>query len=432
MKIPRDYQSAAIQRAQRKNLLLADECGLGKTLVGVEASKGADRTLIICPLRLRGQWVEEIIDQEPGARIIILEYGIPPQIYGHPEGWFITSYEAARDGAADLADYLWDWIIVDEAHRIKNRKAKQTVAIKNIPAIHKLALTGTPMERTPGDLWSLLNWLHPDVYTSYWTFYNKYVDRIFVGPPGKKWPIERGLKNVQRLAKLLDPVMLRRTKEEVAAELPPKIFQRVAIKMNEKQRQLYDTFEKSDDIIVTTEEGSEHIVRNTLSLIVKLQQITSNPATLSPGIESSKIDWFMDWLDDNPDTPTTVFTKFRSTATMLHETLGSDRADLVTGGVQELPQGFLKGTKDLLVGTIAAMGEGLNLQRAEVAVFIDQEWSTTKMTQAYDRIHRMNITGPKLIYLLTAEDTVDELVVKALDRKWTQQELVYEAHKRWR
>ncbi len=426
MKTPRNYQHVAIQRARRKNLLLADECGLGKTLVGIEASKPSlqdgGRILIICPLRLRSQWLDEIIDQDPGARIVTLEYGIPPQIYGHPEGWFITSYEAARDGAADLSAYLWDWIIIDEAHRIKNRKAKQTTAIKHIPAIHKIGLTGTPMEKNPGDLWSILHWLHPDVYTSYWSFYNKYVERIFVGPPGRQWPIERGLKNVERLAKLLEPVMLRRTKEEVAPELPPKIIQRVKIQLNGAQREDYDVMERSKDILVNIR-GEEIIVKNELSKIVKLQEITSK--------EGAKTGWFTDWLGDNPDTPVVAFTKFRATAYHLYKSL-EPRADLVMGGVQELPHEFLNGTKDILVGTIAAMGEGLNLQRAEVAVFIDQEWSTTKMTQAYDRIHRMNITGPKLIYLLTAEDTVDELVVKALDRKWTQQELVYEAHNRWK
>jgi SNF2 family DNA or RNA helicase len=80
-----------------------------------------------------------------------------------------------------------------------------------------------------------------------------------------------------------------------------------------------------------------------------------------------------------------------------------------------------------LIGTIAAMGEGLNLQRASTAIFVDQEWSTIKMTQAYDRIHRLDITEPKVIYLLHCANTVDNLILEALTNKWSQTELVYAA-----
>jgi SNF2 family DNA or RNA helicase len=364
-----------------------------------------------------------------GIKARIIPYGMPVDVYGRVEGLFVTHYEAIRnaDTLSSLAKRTWDMVIVDEAHRIKNRSAQQTKSIKMIQSHRKVALTGTPMEKSPSDLWSILNWLHPEAYRSYWEFFNTFV-------ASKDTPFGRkaiGVKNETRLAQRLANVMIRRTKKEVEKELPPRITQLVPIIMTDTQQEQYSAIDNADDIVVKVENESM-LITSVLAQIVKLQQVTSCPRILNLRGAGAKIEWVIDWVKDNPSTQVVLFTKFRKTAELLHEELGNYRCDLLIGGVSEPPEEFLAGHKQCLVGTIDAMGEGLNLQIADVAIFVDMHWSTLKMTQAVDRIHRIGITAPKLIYYLVANNTVDELIVKALEHKWNDIELVMNAVRLWK
>lgn len=416
-------------------MLLADSCGLGKTLSAVCATLRMRsptspnwRVLVVCPLRIRDQWVEEIFDQDPFTPVTILESGLPLNFQAHqpvPVGWFIIHYEIVTRMLKELNRYVWDVVIADEAHRLKNRQTGWTRSIKRITAARKLALTGTPMERTPADLWSIGNWLYPKVFTSYWKFYYHYVDLIVDSVTGMEKP--KGIKNEEQLAALLARFVLRRTKEEVVPELPPRIVTKVPIQMDARQAALYTKVENAGDIVVEIEGRKDPLViANTLTQIVRLQQISSLPALLGSPESSAKIEWVLDWLKDNPDIPVVIFSKFRGVISHLSGLLGEPH-QIIVGGVQAQPPRDGR----ITLGTIAAMGEGLNLQWASVAIFVDEEWSTIKMTQAYDRIHRMGISEPKQIYLLYSKGTVDWDVLYALDHKWSDQELVYFVINKW-
>ena len=422
MKTPYPYQEEAIQKAlESTGLIVADECGLGKTIVAIETAKRSRgdttswRCLIMCPPALIPQWIDEIEEQDPGQPVYVVNR--QPVAFGSLTGYFVMSiYDLTASYVREaLGTVLFDLMIIDEAHRIKNRQTKTAKYAKAVPAARRIALTGTPMEKTPADLWSLLNWVSPDDFKVYWSFVHKnleveagYWERYIIGGP--KDPIKFG--------ELLAPHVVRRTKEEVVTDLPERLTFEVRVDMTPKQKDLYNRVKQSKDILVHIDEDKDLLVLNVLSQITKLQQISSWPRLLDDGFtdESGKLDWLWTFIEDHPDDRMVIFTRFRDLAWDLSQRLESD---VVIGGLR-------KQTPDpkYVVGTIDAMGEGLNFQWAKHAIFLDSHWSNTKMSQAIDRIHRVNITEPKNIYFLHS-CREDRLILHAMEKKMTQSELVY-------
>lgn len=413
------FQKRAVTAALKApGFLIADECGLGKTVTAIETAKAARisgtwRCMIVCPPSLILQWMDAINDQDPGK--VIHVPGRIPYNFNKVDGYVIMSYydflyEPTRECLNDL---MWDCMIVDEAHRIKNRRAKTTTYVKLVNAARKIALTGTPMEKNPSDLWSLLNFFDPVEFRAYWPWVMQnlhvttgYFDQHQIGAP----------KDHRAFAKLLKPYMIRRTKEEVAPELPEKILVEEHVAMHIRQQKIYEDIKSQSDIVVHVED-KQLLIKNVLALITKLQQVSSYPTLLGfDNCSSGKMEWLEDFLKDHPDEPTVIFTRFRDSALHIANTYACGM--IIGGERREI------GSTGLLVGTIDAMGEGLNLQWAKNAVFIDAHWSTIKMTQAIDRIHRIDIKEPKNIYLLWS-CREDKLVLDALNKKWSEAELVF-------
>jgi SNF2 family DNA or RNA helicase len=189
--------------------------------------------------------------------------------------------------------------------------------------------------------------------------------------------------------------------------------------MTPEQTLLYDQIKKSDDIIVDVEDQTL-LIQNVLTLITRLQQISTDPSLLGFGAGSGKLLWLEEFFDDHPNEHVVVFTRFRDVALSLARKY---RAPHIVGG--STSESFSEDTFQRLFGTIDAMGEGLNLQRATTAIFLDAHWSTTKMTQAYDRIHRLGISSPRNVYLLNS-CREDIIVYKAISKKWSVHDLVYQ------
>jgi SNF2 family DNA or RNA helicase len=346
--------------------------------------------------------------------------------------WVVTHYEAVVGDPLYYLGVRWSTIIVDEAHRIKNKDAQRTKAIKSLGAYRRIALTGTPMEKSPADLWSILNWLYPSQFRSYWGFFNEYVD-FDMHPAGFR--MIKGGQNLESLGRVLKPFTLRRTKFEVRDELPELLKQDVLVDMEPMQRALYDEIRKSRDILVTLKDldGSDRqlVIKNALGKFLRLHQAATDPKLLGdPGrCPSAKIEWTLDYIHDNPYEKFVVFTSYHNTAIRLYEMLG---ASIVVGGLgkgvtdKEIAD-FRSGKRRTLVGTIAGLGEGVDLPEATTAIFVDSTWSTILMNQAADRIHRLgqDVETPRSVIYLHAANTVDLLVASALERKWTEAELVY-------
>ena len=231
-------------------------------------------------------------------------------------------------------------------------------------------------------------------------------------------------KTLPHLMEQIAPYTIRLTKRQAFPEMPPKVDNIVPIEMTDRQQAVYDRVAKSRDIEFHFNE-IDLVIRNALSLMVRLQQITSDPTLLDFDADSCKLEWLRDWLWDNPDEKVVVFTKFRETALKI---AAEYKCPCIVGGEKD-PAGqiarFSNGAR-VLVGTIAAMGESLDIPAASTAIFIDQEWSSLKMAQAVERIDRA-VENPvaKNIIRLIVPNTIDELVMEALEKKWTQQELVF-------
>ena len=412
-------QEAVDQIVLKTGHILADECGLGKTYTAIEAIKALDwpapwKVLVICPPSLQDQWIDVIREQcfgHPAVKLARLPLD-PLQI----SGWVVTQYFEIQRPVLRNTVYgtMWDAVIIDEGHRIKNYKTKVAHAVCTIPRSRSLALTGTPHEKTWADVWTLLHFCNPDEFRSYWPFVKEWleVDKDWM----EHWQIGEP-KDSERFANMLGHYMIRRTKEDVAPQLPEKIVSDIHVAMTDGQTDFYLQVKKARDIEVPVGDKTL-IIPNALAHLTRLQQISTFPSLLGLGATSGKVEWLKEFLADHPE-PAVIFTRFRDFAIWMANEFDGD---LIIGG--ERGTAFLDGTKRLVFGTIDAMGEGLNLQRAKHAIFMDCHWSTIKMSQAIDRIHRINIKEPKNIYRLWSSHE-DNLVLQALDQKWTEAELVY-------
>ncbi len=425
---PFPYQRVAISMGVKNNLLCADACGLGKTLIGIETARTIQEAhkhpiLVVCKKGAKLQWEYAIEEQVSNVSIKRLD---AVKNFDHDERrlahnsttWYIIHFAALRKLTTKhpLASIYFSTIIVDEAHRIKNRKAQQTVGTKKLVSYRKLALTATEMESSPADMWSLLNFLKPSKYSGYHGFCARYVK--YEIHPYFKWKKAIGPKNLDKLARELDGTYIKRSKEEVRPDLPPLREQRVPLEPNLALQRAYRRIETAGDIVVELEEDWELIVPNVLAKIMALRQLTSNGLDRYP---SDKMDYVINYVEDNPDASIVIFSVFRKTAQYLAKKLGTL---LVIGG-EEAPD-IQKLRPKTLVGTIGALGESHDLPWMDVAIFVDVDWSSTAMQQARDRIHRITITTPKLALYLYHPGTVDNLIFDALDKKWSDIRIVQE------
>lgn len=471
MKYLRAYQQIASDRGTRENLLIADACGTGKTITGIDIVKRvryavAKPVFIVVPSgTVKLQWYNALIEQlEVGACDYIQWVDSSTRDWLVEPGTIIlTHYEAMRKHIKKLSTVTYSLVVADEAHRIKNRKTQRTTALKSIKADKKIALTGTPYT-TPSDVWSIFNWLYPQFFTSYWRFFDAHINYIekvvqlgfsidvktFNGirndcakgfdetylldkyklTAGKlKSVLSRGqvIKEVQpnalrdpaNFARLMRQFTIQRTKEDVRADLPPKIETYVQLEMGSTQANYYRKLLAADDPIVELADGVETSVSIVLTQILRKTQITSDPALLGlPTGASVKLDWVREWLEDNPNESVLIATRFRAVAEQLAKEL--DGFTLVVGG----KRGTIDSSVRRIVGTISAMSEGLDLPHIDNTICIDTETSPILMQQLMDRTHRINIDVPKNIYYLQCVNTVDALVDMCWRSHWNTAELV--------
>ncbi len=432
MKQPRKYQQTAIEFGTAKNLLLSDQMGLGKSLSAIEICKQVFRqynlpALIVCPKGIRLQWQSMILDQDPQAMVAIasddpfwLKHSVATLDY------LIIHYEALVKYNAILAKHQFSTIVVDEAHRIKNRKAQRTVAVKTLKAARKIALTGTPFDKDAGEIWSILNWLDPKEFSSYWKFVENHItfDIVKIGKPGT--PTAREFKNNPRIkdpkifTTMLRPHMLRRTKKLVMPELPPLQVTHIPIELHPKQRIAYDAIKNVKDMEVSFDELPEPMfIEFALTKLVRLLQCASDPSGLDLLAPSAKLEWLQEWISDHPHEPVLIFSRYRKTAERVFKAIGADT--LVMGG-SELKQPLMASRR--IVATIAAMAEGYDLGHVGTVIYIDAEWSSILMQQSLERIDRGNNVIAKQAIFLHAVNTVDDLVYKALEFKWNTKQLL--------
>jgi SNF2 family DNA or RNA helicase len=332
----------------------------------------------------------------------------------------------------------WFGAIADEAHRAKNRRALQTLGLHRTRAsAMMIAQTGTPIMNTPDELWSLLHWLWPEEYTSYWRFYENYVDYI-EGYFGK---MIVGVRNPDALRFELRDRLVRRTKHQVLKDLPEKTRVIVPVTLAKKERQFYEEVASQVWVDLLKEaEGDEALSRaletgslasllkipNGAARMTRLQEVLEHPATIDAKRheETAKMDACEEIILDNRTIPHVVFCMFKPTVTLFAERLRKHglRVAVFTGDVKtadrtDIEDEFQRGELDIIVGTIASMYQGITLSAASTEHFLSRGWVPAIYEQAEDRCHRIGQPDPVTIYIYEAQDTVDDGKVRPTNRR---------------
>ncbi len=433
----RGYQRqglAWMQFLREHNLsgVLADDMGLGKTvqtLAHILAEKEAGRlgqpALIVVPTTLVHNWCEEAERFAPGLRVLNLHGAQRRARFNEiaEHDLVITTYALAWRDEEVLAQHAYHLLILDEAQYVKNAATKAAATIRALRATHRLTLTGTPLENHLGELWAQFDFLLPGFLGSRDDF-------------GRRWraPIEKGGDTVRRelLARRIRPFMLRRRKDEVATELPPKTTIVRAVELEGAQRDLYETVratmrKKVRDAIAVNGLARSHLI--VLDALLKLRQVCCDPRLLKTAQakrvkDSAKLALLLEMLPELIEEGRRVllFSQFTSMLDLIAAALDDVRIPYVvlTGETSDRAapiRSFQQGEVPLFLISLKAGGVGLNLTAADTVIHYDPWWNPAVENQATDRAHRLGQDKPVFVYKLIAAGSVEEKIVAMQQQK---------------
>ena len=416
--------------------ILADEMGLGKTLqtltwLQLERIHPAARNapaLIICPTSLVENWAEEAARFTPNLRCVKL-HGADRHAHWDKVAdadLVITSYALIRRDLDNYLTHQFSVIVLDEAQHIKNRTTQNAVAVKELRAHHRLVLTGTPLENSVSDLWSIMDFLMPGYLGNHAAFRERYERPIQAGGPDAE-------SAQTKLRQKLHPFLLRRLKKEVARDLPDKI-QRVAycpLSADQLQvyRQLLERAKRKIGDLVSSQ-GFNKSRMEILKTLLQLRQTCCHLDLLKlPGLESkypsAKMDLFFELVDEALDAGhrILVFSQFTTMLGILREKLAERGLahcylDGATKNRQEIVHQFNTDRSiPLFLISLKAGGTGLNLTGADMVIHFDPWWNPAAEDQATDRAHRIGQKNTVYSVKLITRNTVEEKVLQMQRRK---------------
>jgi SNF2 family DNA or RNA helicase len=412
---------------------LADDMGLGKTLqticfIAWQLQQQPERQhMIICPSSLIYNWQQELQKFAPSVSVLVYHGGTrkAAELENKANQVIITSYNTVRSDVDHMSTLTFGTIILDESHNIKNPAAQITRAVGQLQGATRVALSGTPVMNNTFDLFAQLNFLLPGIFGSREFFKREYADAI---------DRDHHPEKIKALQKLTAPFVLRRTKAQVAADLPSKTEMVMWCDMSAEQKQLYDEIKKSIRSSVFLNIQSEGLNKSKLALLqgmLKLRQVCNSPLLL-PAHEqtceaSVKTDLLMNELANNlKDHKVLVFSQFTS---MLHllakacteqgisfyhfdgQTPPHQRAEMVAQ-FQEAGN-----TTNVFLISLKAGNAGLNLTAADYVFLFDPWWNTAVQQQAIDRTHRIGQTKNVFAYKMICKDTIEEKIIVLQQRK---------------
>ena len=412
--------------------VLADDMGLGKTvqtLAHVLAEKEAGRldrpALIVVPTTLVHNWREEARRFAPGLRVLDLQ---GPQRKDRFErigehDLILTTYALLWRDQVALAEFEYRLLILDEAQYVKNTATKSASTIRELNSRHRLCLTGTPLENHLGELWAQFDFLLPGFLGTQKDFTRRW-----------RTPIEKCGDVVRRelLARRIRPFMLRRRKDEVARELPPKTMIVRTVELEGAQRDLYETVraamqEKVREAISARGLARSHLI--VLDALLKLRQVCCDPRLVKLDKakrikESAKLDLLMEIVPELLEEGRRIllFSQFTGMLSLIaaaldkagiaYETLTGDTVDRATPVKR-----FMKGEVPLMLISLKAGGVGLNLTAADAVIHYDPWWNPAVENQATDRAHRIGQDKPVFVYKLIASGSIEEKIVAMQQHK---------------
>jgi len=436
----RDYQRAGLAwmqflRAYGFGGILADDMGLGKTiqtlahiLVEKEAGRLDCPALVVAPTSLMDNWQWETARFAPGLRVLLLHGKDRAAQFGEiaAADIVLTTYALIPRDEETLRGQRFHLLVLDESQYIKNHRAKAAQTAVLIDARHRLCLTGTPLQNHLGELWSQFNFLMPGLLGD---------DKAFNAAYRK--PIEKGgdQQRAALLTRRVKPFMLRRTKDTVAKELPPKTELAWPVEFGSAQRDLYETVRLAMDKKVRDEIDRKGVARSQiviLDALLKLRQVCCDPRLLKRTTASAaavklagsaKFDALFELLDTllAEGRKILVFSQFTSMLALIGEALEArgDRYALLTGDTvdrQAPVAAFQHGEVPLFLISLKAGGVGLNLTAADTVIHFDPWWNPASENQATDRAWRIGQDKPVFVYKLIVTGSVEEKI-QELQRK---------------
>jgi SNF2 family DNA or RNA helicase len=436
-----DYQKIGVKfLVDSTGGFLWDEPGLGKTRQAIVAAKQIvpithGSILVVCPSTLRGQWRDEIAKVYPDDTVMIADVGgrfyndTGKQVFLHDIAqsgsfpvWTIVHYDGLRIAKEEFKQIFWGVVVADEAHFVKNRKALRTKALWEVtPKLAgRIGLTATPWGKDVSELWSQLRWMCPDCpeYRSYWKFFNQFVDYRDTWAGYREI---KGIKNADILATLMSGFGLRRTKNEVRADMPQLIYTTVPLFLESGQKALYQKAKKE----VKTWLGDNLVtIKNALTRMNYLWKIISCPWIFSP-MEGVKMEWLREWAEGF-NKPAVILTHYKESAHAVARVFDTVAitGDMPQEARDEVVKDWKAGNQQFLVGTVHTMGTGLNLQEAYALVFYDMIADVTLTEQAMHRVNRIDSDHGAQIITLKVEGSVDELAEKSLKNRWSAVSMV--------
>ena len=392
--------------------ILADDMGLGKTLQTIALIKSNEvsmPSLVVCPKSLIFNWISEFarFDGETEVKAI---YGTDAQrseiisgMDGKKKAVYITSYESLRN---DITKYTGDfnYVILDEAQYIKNVHAQKTKSVKELKASHRFALTGTPIENSVVDLWSIFDFIMP----GYFVELSRFRDT-----------------DTAAIARKSAPFILRRVKEDVLEDLPPKYERILSAEMSQGQRKLYDAMRQ--DARKALESGGKAF--DMLPYLTRLRQVCVDPGMFVEDYHdgSGKMDMLTELIPEYLENHhrILIFSQFVKALESLRATLNQQGIPtyFLSGATPakdriEMMDSFNNGSgTDVFLISLKAGGTGLNLTGADTVIHLDPWWNVAAENQASDRTHRIGQTRNVEVIKLIAGESIEQRVVELQDIK---------------
>lgn len=434
----RSYQKKGVHwghflRKYRFGGILADDMGLGKTVQALTLLASVQSklpSLIVCPKTLIYNWDQEITKFFPKKNVLVVTGSVSKrkQVLSSAKvqkaDIIITSYPLLQKDV-ELYRALkkpFEYMVLDEAQHIKNHKTKTAQVVKTIDAKYRLALTGTALENGVADIWSIFDFLMPGFLGKYEEFRQEYENPI------QKWNSSAPLK---KLTAKVKPFMLRRTKEKVLKDLPPKIEQNVFCELSNDQLVLYTQTlaqVKKEIFDVVEKKGFDRSRIEILAALTRLRQICNHPRTVVPTkkhTSSGKFDLFFELLEEvqEGERKVLVFSSFVKTLQLLKEELDHKKIaySYLDGSTNNRPKVISEFENDpkksCFLISMKAGGTGLNLTAADTVFLFDPWWNPMVEMQAMDRAHRIGQKKTVNVYSLLTKGTLEEKMLTIKDRK---------------
>lgn len=429
---------------------LADDMGLGKTLQALtllldvadrprEAAElppttqlslfdgscavaGNHRTsLIVMPLSLIHNWMAEAARFAPSLKVLA-HVGNARTRTVATFGFYdivVTTYGLVRNDCELLSKHPFEYVILDESQAIKNSSSKSYAAVTELKARHKLVLTGTPVENSLTDLWSQMNFVNPGLLGSFNRFRTEYVSVIERDPESPR---------AQQLRALVEPFILRRTKGEVASDLPPKTEQIRACTMDKEQQSLYESEKSAMRTMLLEKMSSDGAAKSSalvLQSLMRLRQIACHPRLVGNGEPSAKFDEVTRVLETilSENHKVLMFSSFVSYLNLYEEYLRAQNIPYVilTGETTNRDEVIRRFQTDervrVFLISLKAGGVGINLTSADYVFILDPWWNPSVENQAIDRAHRIGQTKSVFVYKFVTAGTLEEKIIALQNRK---------------